>query len=179
MLYISELLEHLNALDERAALMSDLKFASKDIITSLRETIWALKKDSYTAEDCLLRIKNFVQPLSRYYANIQFNISGDAPASMDLHYTKALNLVRIVQEAVTNSIKHGNARHISITSSQTEGKWQLAVVDDGKGFNYESMKEMEQGNGLQNMRQRAADSGFGFSILSEPAKGTSIKISVG
>jgi len=81
-LYNTELLEKESALDERSALMSDLKFASKDIITSLRETIWALKKDSYSAEECLLRIKNFVQPLSRYYSHIQFNVTGDAPTTM-------------------------------------------------------------------------------------------------
>ncbi|MEO6541685.1 MAG: ATP-binding protein, partial [Ferruginibacter sp.] len=177
-LYSTELLEKENALDERSALMSDLKFASKDIITSLRETIWALKKDNYTAEECLLRIKNFVQSLSRYYTQIQFSVTGDAPAAMNLHYTKALNLVRIVQEAVTNSLKHAASKHISITSSEQNGKWELTVADDGKGFNYETAKDLEQGNGLTNMKQRATDSGLGFSLEAEPGKGTGIHITV-
>ena len=63
--------------------MKDLKFASKDIITSLRETIWALKKDNYTAEDCLLRIKNFIQPFARYYPHIKFTVEGEAPAEKE------------------------------------------------------------------------------------------------
>jgi signal transduction histidine kinase len=176
-LYNTELLEKENALTQRTALMSDLKFASKDIITALRETIWALKKDNYTAEDCLLRIKNFVQPLSRYYTHIQFTVSGEAPA-MDLHYTKALNLVRIVQEAVTNSLKHATPAHIGITSIEWEGKWELVVSDDGKGFDHESVQEKEQGNGLANMKQRALDSGLGFTFSSETGNGTRVCIIV-
>ena len=53
--------------------MSDLRvFASKEIITSLRETIWALKKSNYTAEDCLIRVKNFIKTLSNHYQTIRF-----------------------------------------------------------------------------------------------------------
>jgi len=177
-LYSTELLEKENVPGERSVLMSDLKFASKDIITSLRETIWALKKDNYTAEDCLLRIKNFVQSLSRYYTKIQFSVTGDAPPVMNLHYTKALNLVRIVQEAVTNSLKHAEPKHISITSIEWEGKWELVVADDGKGFDHEGAQETEQGNGLSNMKQRAIDSELGFTLSSETGNGTRVCIIV-
>jgi len=177
-LYNTELLEKENAPDERNALMSDLKFASKDIITSLRETIWALKKDNYSAEDCLLRIKNFIQPLSRYYPHIEFNVTGDAPAAMNLHYTKALNVVRIVQEAVTNSLKHASPKHINISSNEKGQKWELIVADDGKGFNYDAAKGSEQGNGLANMKQRATESALELSIMSTPTSGTSVRMLV-
>jgi signal transduction histidine kinase len=112
-LYNTELLEKENAEQKRKELIGDLKFASKDIITSLRETVWALKKEAYTAEECFVRIKNFIQPLVRYYRHINFIIEGTAPADMPLHYTKALALVRIVQEATANAIKHSDAKNIT------------------------------------------------------------------
>jgi signal transduction histidine kinase len=173
-LYNTELLQNESDADERNTLMNDLKFASKDIITSLRETVWALKKDSYTEEECLLRIKNFVQALSRYYPQIQFKAEGEASAGKILHHTKALHVVRIVQEAVTNAIKHARANSISLSSRQHQGKWELIVVDDGKGFDYETMKLAEQGNGLLNMNQRATESGIAFSITSTPGNGTKV-----
>lgn len=175
-LYNTELLRKEQANDERDALMNDLRFASKDIITALRETVWALKKDSYTAEECLLRIKNFIQPLSRYYPHINFSVKGEAPVETTLHYTRALNAVRIVQEALTNSIKHAAAKNINVLSRQKEGKWELTVTDDGNGFEYDRAKGLEQGNGLANMKSRASASRFEIKVHSKPAEGTVISI---
>jgi signal transduction histidine kinase len=162
---------------ERMKLMKDLKFASKDIITSLRETIWALKKDSYTAEECLLRIKNFVQALSRYYPHIHFKVEGRAPIEA-LHYTKALNVVRILQEAVTNAIKHAASKNVVIRSIEKEGKWELTVEDDGKGYNTVVSDSAVNGNGLHNMKYRAKDSAIDFSINSFEGSGTIVRLVV-
>jgi hypothetical protein len=175
-LYKTELLENEIDATERIDLMSDLKFASKDIITSLRETVWALKKETYTGEECLLRIKNFVQPLARYYSHIHFKIEGEAPTYVQFHYTKALNLVRIIQEAVSNSIKHAHANNIIVTSSMAQSKWKLTIQDDGNGFNYQAAKLEETGNGLTNMQKRADDAGFNFTI--ESVVGNCTKITV-
>ena len=161
-LYNIELLEKEKTEAKRNDLIDDLKFASKDIITSLRETVWALKKEKYTAEECFVRIRNFIQPLTRYYSHIHFKTEGEPSPTMELPYTKALNLVRIVQEAVSNSIKHADPGNIIITSFFTDNRWGIKVVDDGKGFDYLKAKQMEQGNGLNNMQQRAPESGFEF-----------------
>jgi signal transduction histidine kinase len=177
-LYNTELLQKENDVDEKNVLMNDLKFASKDIITSLRETVWALKKETYTAEECLIRIKNFIQALSRYYPYIQFKAEGDASAQTIIHHTKALHIVRIVQEAVTNAVKHGGAGTISLASYQQDEKWLLTVEDNGKGFDYEKMKEAELGNGLINMNQRAKEAGLAFTISSVLGRGTKITIGV-
>ena len=173
-LYNTELLEKENDPTERYGLMSDLRFASKEIITSLRETIWALKKSNYTAEDCLIRVKNFIKTLSNHYQAIRFLTEGEAPPGKELHYTHALNLVRIVQEAVTNAIKHGNASWIKISSLQTADHWVLEIVNDGNGFDHAAMNHSGEGNGIQNMKQRAADSGFTIRI--EPVAGGGTRV---
>jgi len=175
-LYSTELLEKQEGVKRKDELMNDLKFASKDIITSLRATIWALKKDNYTEEDCLLRIRNFIQPFSRYYPHIHFKIEGEASAQKKLHYTKALNVVRIIQEAVTNAIKHAGAENIIIQSNEGDEKWQLSVTDDGIGFVEETIKGTEQGNGLDNMKKRSLDSGVDLALNSRPGAGTKITI---
>lgn len=177
-LYNTELLEKEKEEEKKKELIGDLKFASKDIITSLRETVWALKKEEYTAEECLVRVRNFIQPLAKYYNHISFRADGEAPSDMALHYTKALNLVRIMQEAISNCIKHASPSSISIASYPAENNWKLIVKDDGIGFDYASMKEDERGNGLNNMEHRAAESGFELSIVSKEKNGTVITIIV-
>jgi len=175
-LYNTELLEKEKTEEKRNELVEDLKFASKNIITSLRETVWALKQENYTAEECLVRIRNFIQPLSKYYSYIRFHIEGEAPAGLSLHSVKALNLVMIVQEAISNSIKHAGADMISVNNFTDATEWKIVISDNGKGFDYLSMKKLEKGNGLYNMEQRATESGFGLTLTSNEKKGTEITI---
>ncbi len=177
-LYSTELLENEKEVLARIELMKDLKFASKDIITSLRETIWALKKDNYTTEECIIRIRNFVQTLSKHYPHINFSIEGEGSADEILHYTKALNVVRILQEAVTNAIKHSNSTNISIKSSRQAGQWLLEVNDDGIGFSEENLDDAGRGYGLANMKERAAEAAFDLKITTAPGAGTSLVITV-
>jgi signal transduction histidine kinase len=175
-LYNTELLEKQEGAKQKEDLMKGLKFASKDIITSLRATIWALKKDNYSAEECLLRIRNFIQPFTNYYPDINFKVQGEASAQKQLHYTKALNVVRIVQEAITNAIKHSAARNIKVESNEKDGNWQLTISDDGTGFNEDAITGTEQGSGLNNMKKRAIDSHLELAFTSQPGKGTKINI---
>jgi signal transduction histidine kinase len=175
-LYNAERLEQETGEEKRKNLIADLKFGSKDIITALRETVWALKKEQYSAEDCLIRIKNFIQSLAKYYNQIQFRVEGEAPLNRMLSYTEALNLVRIMQEAVSNSIKHARASAITLTSEPAGRQWKLTVEDDGTGFDLNSLKEEEKGNGLNNMEHRAAASGFDLTIRTRPGAGTSITL---
>lgn len=175
-LYNTELLQKEKELSERETLIKELRFASKDIITSLRETIWALKKDNFKAEDCLLRIRNFIQPFNRYFPHIVFRTEGEAPIGMMLHYTKALHLVRIVQEAVSNAIKHAEASNILVLSEVVNSRWTITVTDDGKGFDYTHAAEQEGGNGLGNILQRAVEADFEAKISSEEGKGTIVTI---
>ncbi len=178
-LYNTELLQVETDSGARNNLMSDLKYASKDIIVSLRETIWALKKDQYTAEDCLLRIRNFIQPFIRYYPHIQFLVEGPAP-DMILNGSRALHLVRMVQESVNNAIKHADARHILVKSSWDEEGWKIVVSDDGKGFSRDAavIPGSEQ-NGLANLRERAAAASIDLGIESNGTSGTAIQLVVG
>ena len=173
-LYKSELLENKQNHLAHDQIITDLRFASKEIITSLRETIWALKKTNYSAKDCLIRVRNFIQPFNNYYPSIQFKIQGDASEEKNLSHSTALHIVRIVQEAVSNAIKHASPANIIITSEEENGHWILSVQDDGKGFDEHSIIDVEIGNGLANMRKRVEEAGLTLKINSTPGQGTII-----
>lgn len=173
----AQLLETEKANEQKERLLSELGFASRNIITSLKETVWALKYEEFSAEECLLRIRNFIQPLTRYYTGIEFKVTGEAPSQLQLHYTKALNLVRILQEAISNSIKHGSARNIVVHADASGERWVVSVIDDGTGFDAENKTAAGEGNGLFNMETRASESGFALSIQSN-LQGTVISVTV-
>ncbi len=175
-LYNAELLQQHDA-GSNEPLIRGLKGLSKDIITSLRDNVWALKSAAFTAEECLLRIRNFTQSLNRYYYDTAFSVEGDAP-ELILDSTHALHLIRIVQEALTNAVRHAAAGNIRVQSSQENDRWKLCISDDGKGFETPESGAGTDSNGLANMRNRAAEAGFGFSVDSVAGSGTRICILV-
>ncbi len=177
-LYKTELLQKENEAQKSLSLVSDLRFASRDIITSLRENIWALKHNSFTTEECLLRMKNFILNLSRYYPDIHFKIDGEAPQDKELHYRNALHAVRIIQEAITNTVKHANPKNVILRSLFNENEWKIEISDDGTGFTVKIVEEDYDGNGLENMKHRAKEAGFHLVINSNQAKGTHVKLNI-
>lgn len=174
-LYNTELLESEKQEPVKTRLMKDLRFASKDIITALRETIWAFKGNDFSAEDCMLRIRNFLHPFSRYYPAIHFKMEGNAPVNKPMNNAAALNVVRIVQESVNNAIKHSNPQNIIVSSEISGTTWILTIKDDGAGFD---IATVDRGNGLSNMKKRAEELGFYLNITSEKEKGTTVQIKI-
>jgi signal transduction histidine kinase len=67
----------------------------------------------------------------------------------------ALHILRIVQEAFTNIVKHTGATQISVATHLTEEEVAVAITDNGRGFNVEEALK-QRGRGLNNQRLRAA-----------------------
>jgi signal transduction histidine kinase len=88
---------------------------------------------------------------------------------------KSLAVFRIVQESMTNSVRHGGARKIRIHLQRDEGMLILRVEDDGRGF--EPGKEFSS-FGLLGMRERALQCGGDFRIESSPGGGTVVYASI-
>jgi PAS domain S-box-containing protein len=93
----------------------------------------------------------------------------------------ALCLFRVVQESLTNIIRHAQAQHASIHISLCRQEVLLTIHDDGIGFQVStSMGTLTQNNhfGLAGMAERVALEQGHFTITSQPTKGTSIKVCV-
>ena len=82
------------------------------------------------------------------------------------------DLYRIAQEAVTNSIKHGQAKHIEIELGVTGEGGVLTVTDDGRGLSAKT--DDSSGLGLRIMQYRADTMGGSVSIQPETSGGTKI-----
>lgn len=86
----------------------------------------------------------------------------------------ALNLFRICQEAVSNSIRHSRADSISIVLSCQAGCGRLMVCDNGLG----GAAPSDQGFGLKIMQERVELCNGRFTLDSRPGKGTEISVEV-
>jgi signal transduction histidine kinase len=83
-------------------------------------------------------------------------------------------LFYMAYEALNNSLKHAAATKTTVSLRATEGAVELQVVDNGKGFDIQSVSETG-GMGLTNLKDRAQKLKAQLEITSIPEKGTSIK----
>jgi signal transduction histidine kinase len=84
-----------------------------------------------------------------------------------------IEVFRIVQEGLANARKHAGARRAEVRIAERAGERFVTVVDDGSGFDEE---EIAAGQGLKNMRARAASIGGGFRLVSAPGRGTALEV---
>ena len=79
---------------------------------------------------------------------------------------------RIVQEALHNAVQHAAARTVTVTVAQQNERLQLAIEDDGKGFD----PQLTKGMGILGMEERVSHLNGAFSIESEPGRGTIVHV---
>jgi signal transduction histidine kinase len=88
-------------------------------------------------------------------------------------------LFRLIQEALTNIIRHAGASRVTLSISLRNGVIQGDVIDDGVGFDPSSIRisdQDEQGLGLLGMRERVEQFGGTLDVDSSPGSGTRIRI---
>lgn len=95
----------------------------------------------------------------------------------DLDPEMRIYLYRIIQEALTNIIKHSQAQKAEVKISFDEQKIQLDITDDGKGFEYGKIRERVS-NGLNNIRNRVSFMSGELNIDSGLSRGTRINIQI-
>ncbi len=142
---------------------------AKNIMSSLKETIWVLNNDAITITDFIDRFKLYAKKISSNFPNIHTNFKEELNKNFELSPVEALHLFRIMQEALQNAFKHANPQQITI-SIESNATLHISIKDDGKGFNATHITE---GNGLYNMQHRAKEAGYMFNILSND-EGTEI-----
>lgn len=168
-----------------SALMSSLvavergQMASADIVQVLRECVDDLKLtiDSLepVGDDLLILLATL-----RYRLEGRLEAAGiklewavsPVPSLPWLNPTLSLHILRIVQEILTNVLKHARAKTIRLTATHDDAQIAIAVEDDGIGFDVD--KAARAGRGLANLRQRAALLNAVLQFESRPGGGTRV-----
>jgi PAS domain S-box-containing protein len=105
--------------------------------------------------------------------NVRVSCRCDSPRFLRIDRNVAINLYRIAQEAVTNSLKHAKASEIAISLQRSKGAIVLTVRDNGRG-----KRGGKRGLGTLIMKYRAHAIGATLDIQSAKARGTIVTCSV-
>lgn len=108
---------------------------------------------------------------------IKFEYQGDFSKLPDM---LALVCYRIIQEGITNIVKHANARRAKVKIFYEETKIRMEIIDNGIGFDEETAQraKLNQHLGLRSMQKRIELLQGKFEIISKLNKGTIIKITI-
>ncbi len=164
---------------ERAVMeVTRVRDQMKDSLADIRSFLWHLNPQVLESglRRGLEKLVEQVQERSRPALQFQFRGSD---AKIDAVH--AANVFRMVQEAVNNAVKNGNAGEVRIRISVREGEIHGVIEDDGCGFDVESAKRRsrEKGSfGLSNMEERARLIGGKLTLDSFPGKGTRVSFRV-
>jgi PAS domain S-box-containing protein len=109
--------------------------------------------------------------------NIAVDLKLNELASSNLSSAVQIGLYRIVQEALTNVAKHSGAKAVSIKIACLATALEVAIVDDGCGFDAKAVDVSSHRLGIQSMRERAAMLGGTVSFASR-RRGTKILVRV-
>ncbi len=99
-----------------------------------------------------------------------FEVATEIEIDVDLNSDEERAVYRLVQEALTNVVKHAGARECAVRVRSLDGKAEIEVSDDGGGFD----PALGPGRGLLGMRERVQTLGGTLAIDSRPGEGTRV-----
>lgn len=152
----------------------------KDIINELRNMIYNLRPMSFDDIGFNITVERALDKL-RNANNIRcnFKTTGD---ECNVDSLVSLTLLRVIQEACSNSIKHGHAKTIDVDIDYEPNLLILKIVDDGEGFDVSTIPEVTRddnsGFGLSMMKERVYLLSGKISIKSKPGEGCTVKVTV-
>jgi signal transduction histidine kinase len=145
---------------------------SRNSVSILRDTIWAIRKDTLDVAEFATKLIQFVNQRKNH---IEVDVVNEVSESIELTPGQSLHLFRVCQEAVHNAIKHAECSKMTIFFSNDHQNIYVKIQDNGKGFE----GGRKGGYGLKNMQERISEINGSISIESAPGKGTEINIQLG
>jgi signal transduction histidine kinase len=159
--------------DKRNEVVTDINKSVRQVISNLRETIWAINDETISFQDFADRLKVYSKSIFKLSAT-QINFKETIQVNRTLNSLVGLNLFRICQEIINNSFKHAQATLIEITFNASDNT-TVTITDNGKGFDW---NEITEGYGLKNIRSRAKETGILVEITSKENHGVTYKLIV-
>jgi signal transduction histidine kinase len=159
--------------------MDSIASASREVLQSLDEIVWAVNPRNDSLEHVASYINQYAQD---YFHGTGIECELNIPARFPfcpLSSQMRHHLFLATHEALTNVLKHSGATQARIAMKHEDGVLEISVADNGKGLPVPAIESANgdpgAGDGLRNMRQRLQDMGGHCDIESVPGKSTTIR----
>ena len=149
-----------------------------DAYRDVREAILGLRESSRADRHLFESLRIYLEKYSRQ-SNVEARLEGAVEGDPQLPLGAEIQVIRVIQEALTNVRKHSGARHAVVRVTSDPAGVTLTVEDDGRGFdpNTEMIKR-DESFGMRTMRERMELVGGTLSVHSAPGQGTRVTAGV-
>jgi signal transduction histidine kinase len=168
--------QRLNTSDPHVARpLAEIALVSSEVVASLSDIVWAINPRHDRLSDLAARMRRFAfDVLGARGIEVHFQADGQH-VRMRTNSDFRRQVYLIFKEAVNNSVRHACCTRADVDLQVGHGRLQFRLSDNGAGFDPSSQGN---GNGLANMRRRAADLGGHLAVRSELGRGTDLTVNV-
>lgn len=150
-------------------IISDL---SRQLVDNMSDIVWVVNPQRDSLHDLIVRLKNYYGETLNSLG-ISFKVSNlDKLKDIKLPIDFKQNLYLILKEAINNAIKHSKCSIIHLDANARKDVIEVSVTDDGIGIDENNI---DYGNGIKNIKQRAESIGGRVKWKSSPSQGTSVR----
>jgi two-component system, NarL family, sensor kinase len=168
-------INHIEPSDETETIVLEKSSSQIDnIIQRFREISYDLLPNTLVRKGFIKATEEFIGRL-KILQRLQINFTAD---EFSLPAAQEINLYRIVQEIIQNTIKHSRATFLHIQIIKKEKAIFLQTKDDGIGFNYNEKSLEAKGIGLLSLQSRAQLLGGQLEVITQPGSGTIFQLEI-
>ena len=155
-----------------------LSLSASQTVRSLEEIVWAVRPGSDTLQSLVDYITHFAGELFEGTpTRCRLDVQAELP-TLTLPPDVRHNIFLIVKETLTNTLKHAGATEVNLQIKAAPHRLNIAVADNGRGFDVHAVAAAGKRNGLENMRRRAQAVDGQLNLTSVPGQGTRMEFSV-
>jgi len=164
-------------IEKAQSLLNRLEEVSQDAHTDVRESILSLKAGTGQAWSFVSTLQKYLSDFQAHYGIRTELVVADDVKEDVIKPGDGVQILRVIQEAVTNARKHSRAQSVGVSIAHDDGRVSITVTDDGSGFD-PTRVDFDNGRhfGLSFMRERMEQIGGSLAVHSHPGAGTVVKL---
>lgn len=157
--------------------LEQLEEAARALFVDTREAILGLRMTGRNGARFSQLVEDYTDQFSRLSDIPVFFACDPAVDDQTISTEAELQLIRIIQEALSNARKHASATRVNVNLWMEEQVMALAIIDNGQGFDLSKPAPNQRPHfGLSIMRERAQSIHASFHIITAPGEGTEIGV---
>ena len=153
--------------------LADIADICHDAYQDVREAILGLRDSSRTERGLLDSLRAYLAKYSQQ-CEIETSLESDLDHELALSPRCEVQVIRVIQEALTNVRKHSGAKSAVVRISESDSTTTFVVEDDGHGFDHGGSTLDRDGFGLFTMRERMGLLNGSLTIDTAPGRGTRV-----
>ena len=159
---------------EADALLGEIAETARSLVDSMSDAVWSIDPAQDDLAHVITRMRKFATDVLDG-AGIAWSFDAPGELRVPVGSETRREMFLVFKEAVTNVVRHSGAKTVRLRLELLAGSLTLEVVDDGKGFDVEPVRDLDsslhRGRGLLNMKVRAKRLGGSLDVAAEHGRG--------